>query len=130
MSYWSSKFTRKFVKRSLGGEVYAYSEMADHVSLLREFYAHFLDLPLGLVGSEDCERPFTHLKNKKIITEKSRVRHFLATQQASETKGPGNVFWLPGLRNPADGLSKTESDMAPLFVSWNLGRIILGRCVS
>ena len=32
---WASKFTRKLVKSSLGGEVYAFSEMLDHMSLLR-----------------------------------------------------------------------------------------------
>ena len=37
----ASKFTRKLVKSSLGGEVYGLSEMVEHMSALREFYAPF-----------------------------------------------------------------------------------------
>ena len=32
---WTSKFTRKLVKSSLGGEVYTFSEMIHHMALLR-----------------------------------------------------------------------------------------------
>ena len=38
---WSSKFTRKPVGSSLGGELYALSAMADHMSLLRHYYGAF-----------------------------------------------------------------------------------------
>ena len=37
----ASKFTRKLMKSSLGGEVYAFSEMLGHMSVLRKFYGHF-----------------------------------------------------------------------------------------
>ena len=67
---WASKFTRKLVKSSLGGEVYAFSEMLDHVALLREIYAPFSHISPGLVGMEDCESLFAHLKNRKMVTEK------------------------------------------------------------
>ena len=33
----TSKFTRKMVKSSLGGEIYALSEMVDHMLLLKDF---------------------------------------------------------------------------------------------
>ena len=49
------KFTRKLVKNSLGGEAYAFSETFEHMSMLREFYAHFIDLPPGMGGLEDCD---------------------------------------------------------------------------
>ena len=78
---WTSKFTRKLVKSSLGGEVYASSEMIDHMALLREFYAPFSHISPGLVGMEDCESLFTHLEKKKTVTEKYLVRHFLSIQQ-------------------------------------------------
>ena len=77
---WTSNFTRKLVESSQGGEVYAFSEMIDHMALLREFYAPFSLMPPGLVGMEDCESLFTHLKNKKMVTEKYLVRHFLSIQ--------------------------------------------------
>ena len=54
------------MESSLGGEVYASSEMLDHMSILREFYGHFTGLYPGLAGLEDCESLFTHLKKCKI----------------------------------------------------------------
>ena len=47
---WTSEFARKLVQSSLGGEVYALREMADHMPMLREFYAHSLDLAPGMLG--------------------------------------------------------------------------------
>ena len=55
----------------------AFSEMLDHMTLLKEFYSPFSRISPGLVGMEDCESLFTHLKNRKMITEKYLVRHFL-----------------------------------------------------
>ena len=66
-----------------------------------------------LAGLKDCETLFTHLQNKKLIAGKFPVRHFLATQQAIGLEELGNVYWLPGLGNPADGLTKIKSDLAP-----------------
>ena len=77
----TSKFTRKLVKSSLVGEVCAFSEMMEHMALLREFYAPFAGVSPGMVGRKDCESLFTHLKNRKLITEKYVVRHFLSSQQ-------------------------------------------------
>ena len=61
--------------------MYAFSEMIDHMALLREFYAPFSRISPGMVGMEDCESLFAHLKNRKMITEKYLVRHFLSIQQ-------------------------------------------------
>ena len=58
------KYTRKLVGSSLRvGEVHAFSETVDHMSMFRGFYVHFMDLSPGVVGFEDCERPFTPLKD-------------------------------------------------------------------
>ena len=75
---WTWKCTRKLVASSLGGAVCAFGEMADHMSTLRAFHAHFPGLPPGTAGLADCESLFAHLKNKKISTQKFLVRHFLA----------------------------------------------------
>ena len=56
----TSTFTRKMVKSSLGGEVYAPSEMVDHMTLIRDFYRTFESLGPGIVGLEDCGILFTH----------------------------------------------------------------------
>ena len=68
---------RQAGKRSLGGEVYAVSEMIDHRSLLREFREHFFGLAPGMVGLGGCESSITHLKNEKTLTEKFLARYFL-----------------------------------------------------
>ena len=112
---WTSKFTRKLVKSSLGGEVYAFSEMLDHMSMLREFYGHFAGMSPGLVGLEDWGSLFTHLKNSKMIAEKLLARHFLSIQQALEEQELDNVYWIPGRENPADGLTKLHSEILPLL---------------
>ena len=52
---WTSKFTRKLVKSSLGAEAYASSKIMDRAALLRELLTPFADFPSGMVGMEDCE---------------------------------------------------------------------------
>ena len=112
---WTSKSNRKMVKSSLGGESYAFSGIMDHMSTLREFYGRFLDIRPRMVGFEDCESLFTHRKNKEVITEKFPIRHFLAIRQALGLKELGNVYWLPGLGSPADGLTGKKRDLGPLL---------------
>ena len=112
---WTSKFARRLVKRSLGGGVYAFSEMVDHMSMFRELYGHLLDLYPGMFGLEDCESLFTRLDNRKVITENILVRHFLAIQQAIDLKKLGNVYWLSCLVIPAGRLTKLKSDLVPLL---------------
>ena len=48
------KSTRKLVKSSLGGKVYARREMLDHGSLSLEFFAPFVDFSPGISGRGDC----------------------------------------------------------------------------
>ena len=87
--------------------------MLDHVSMLREFCAHFIDPAPVMAGLEDCESLFTHHRNKKLVAEKFLVRPSSAIQQALEMEESGHVYWVPDLENPADGLMKTRSDVAP-----------------
>ena len=72
---WAPMFTRILVKGSLGGEVYAFSEMMGHVALLRDFYAPLAHVSLGMVGLEDCGSPLTHPRNKRAIPGKVLARH-------------------------------------------------------
>ena len=57
-------------KGSLGGEVYALREMVDHTLLLKDFCGSFEAVNPGLVGLEDCESLFTHLKTQEMVAEK------------------------------------------------------------
>ena len=82
--------------------------------MLREFYGNFAGSKPGLIGLEDCESLFTHLKESKSITEKFLVRHLMSIQRALVEKELNNVFWIPGKENPADGLTKLRSDILPL----------------
>ena len=43
------------VRSSLRGKVYALSEVAKHISLLKDFYGPFASLGPGMVGLEDKE---------------------------------------------------------------------------
>ena len=95
------------------GEVYAFSEIIDYMELLREFYAP------GMAGKEECGSLFTHLRNRKLLTEKYLVRHFLSIQQLIEDGDLDNVYWLPGVENPADGLTKLKSETGPIQVVFN-----------
>ena len=74
-----------------------------------------------LVGMEDCESLPTYLKNRKMITEKYLVRHFLSIQQLLEDGELENVYWLPGVGNPADGLTKLRSEMGPIMTLLETG---------
>ena len=65
----TAKFATKLAERSLGGEVCALSDMIDHTSLSRDFYAPPEGLGLDMVGLEDCESLSAYLKTTKTIAE-------------------------------------------------------------
>ena len=109
----ASKFARKMVKSSVGREVYALSEMVDHMLLLEDFRGPFGRINPGEVGLEDCESLFTHLKTKKMAADKYLLRHLSRIQQASEEGYLTNPYWPQGTENPAAGLTKVRRDMAP-----------------
>ena len=49
-----------------------------------------------------------------MIAGKCFVRHFLGIRRILENGALGNVYCLPGLAGPADGMTKVESDTIPL----------------
>ena len=102
-------------RAACGGEIHAFSGMIDHMAPLREFYVPFSRRPPGLVGMEDCESLFTHLKRRKMITEKYVVRHVLSIQQFIGEGELDSAYWLPGTKNPADGLTEIKSEMGPIL---------------
>ena len=70
------KFTRKRVKSSLGGDVYAPCGMLDHVALMRGFREPFLGRSPVMIGSEECGSLFDHVKTNQAITEKNSAPRF------------------------------------------------------
>ena len=95
--------------------------------MLREFFGHLLDCRCflnfpGMAGLENCGALLTHLKSKRGVAEKCPVRHFVIAQQAFELKQSGDVYRLPGVGNPADGLTKIKSGLVSLLClleSWS-----------
>ena len=62
--HWTSQFARKLVKSRLSGEVYAFSDMLDHGSTLRESYGHFADPYSGMAGL-GVARAFLRISKRK-----------------------------------------------------------------
>ena len=62
---WTSMFTRKLARSSLGRDMYASSEMVSHMALLKEFHSPLVDIPPGMAGMEDCASFLTHRKTEK-----------------------------------------------------------------
>ena len=112
---WTSKFTRKLAESSVGGAVYAFSEMIDHMALLRAFFSPFEELTSGMLGLEDCESLASHVKNREMIAGKNLSRHFLGIQQFSEDGELDDVCALPSTKNPADDLANIEGETAPIL---------------
>ena len=92
------------------------------MTLLREFYGQFSRISPGWVGMGGCGSLFTHLKNRKMVTEKYLVRHFLGIQQSLEEGELENAYWIPGTENPADGLTMLRSEMGPIMALLETGR--------
>ena len=109
-----SKFTRKLVKGSLGGEAYAVGGVTGHMATLREFFAPFADVPPGVAGSGDCESLSIHL-NRRMISGNYLARLFPSAETAILQGELTNSFWRPGQENPADGLTKSRYVLVPLL---------------
>ena len=112
---WTSKFTRKHVKSSLGGEIFALSEMWDHMEMIKDFYAPLGHAEIRSYGLIDCESLLSHLRTGRLGTEKFLTRHFRSIMDALESGALGNIAWIPGTENPADGLTKISSELGPLL---------------
>ena len=82
---WTSDFTRKLEKGSLGGEVYASSKTVGPAALKREFRHLFANLSPGVIDLEDYESLLTRLRKKETDAEKYRVRLFLSYKKPMTT---------------------------------------------
>ena len=86
----TSKFARKLVTGTLGSEVYALSEMVDHMVLLRVSYTPFLVLGPGMLGAGHCGSLSADLRSKKTAPGANPGQR--RTRQWNE-----RLFHFPGL---------------------------------
>ena len=82
---------------------------------------------LGSYGLIDCESSLSRLRTGRIGTEKFLTRHFRIILDAMAGGDLGNVAWIPGAENPADGLTKATSDRGPLLQLLGTGLFPLER---
>ena len=132
---WPSKFTRKYVKSSLGGEIFALSDMRDHAEMIREFFTALGHEKIRSYGLIDCESLLPHLRTERLGTEKFGARQFRSILDALGSGDLGNVAWIPVTGNPADGVAIAEGELGPFFhlldtVAYRPGRLELLRGVS
>ena len=79
-----------------------------------------------MLGLEDCGSLLDNREKRGAIAEEYPARRFLGIQQTLEGGGLGNAYWIPGLENPAAGLTEVKSDFAPLLGLLGSGASCLG----
>ena len=55
-----------------------------------------------------------YLKKNKTMNEKFLIPQSPAVHRSLETERSDNAYWLRGVENPADGVTKVTSDIVPL----------------
>ena len=129
---WASKFTRKHVKSSPGGEIFALSEMRGNIEMIRELYSALGHEKLGSYRLLDCESLSPHLRTGRLGTEKishpgtEKIPHYRSILGARGGGDLGNVARIPGNENPADGLTKATSDRGQFSHSLGRGIFVWG----
>ena len=83
--------------------------------MISEFYMALGHEKLGPYGLIDCAGLLPHHRTGRLGPEKFPTRHFWSTLDAMEGGDLGNVEWIPGNENPADGLTTATSGRGPCF---------------
>ena len=83
--------------------------------MIRGRYAALEHEKIGLSGLIDCESLLPHLRTGRSGTEKFLTRHFGSILDALEGGDLGDVAWIPGTEDPADGLTRATIDCCPLY---------------
>ena len=108
----TSKFARRLVVRSLGGEVRAFSDMIDHMSPLRDACEPLVSLSPAMVAFEYCGSLFAHMKNEEAATGK-----YLARSRGYSTVvgncGIGQCVLASGLQEPGGWLDHVKRRNGP-----------------
>ena len=83
--------------------------------MIRDFDGPLGHAKIRAYGLIDCESLLPHLRTGRLGAEKFLTRHFRSIMDAVESGDLGNVAWIPGTENPADGLTKISSELGPLL---------------
>ena len=87
--HWASKFTRKLARSSLGGEVYAFGEMLDHMAMLRGFVR-------GYGGSGGLRKPVYASRNELSGRGEISGAPFFGHSAGDRTSRTGHCVLDPG----------------------------------
>ena len=63
----------------------------------------------------DCGRLLSHLRTGRLGAEKFLARHPGGLLGAVDYEDLRSVAWIPGMENPADGLTEGKSETGPLL---------------
>ena len=63
----------------------------------------------------DCGRLLSHLRTGRLGAEKFLARRSGGLLGAVDYEHLGSVAWIPGMENPADGLTEGKSETGPLL---------------
>ena len=109
------------------GEIFALSEMWGHMEMIREFFMALGHEKLGSYELIDCESLLSHRRTGRLGAGEVLTRHFRSIADAMGSGDLGNVAWILGNENPADGLTQATSDRGPLFHLLDTGMYRPGR---
>ena len=87
--------------------------LARRMAPLRELRPPVADISPGMAGIGECERLFSRLENKKMVTEEYLVRHFLGIQQVLGQRGLDNAYWLHGVGKPSEWNGESRERFDP-----------------
>ena len=81
--------------------------------MLSEFFVAPGHAKIRSYGLIDCGSLLSHLRTGRHGAEKFLTRHCRSIMDAMESGDLGNVAWVPGTENPADGLTKISGEIGP-----------------
>ena len=84
------------------------------MEMIKDFYGPLGHAKIRAYGIIDCESLLSHLRTGRLGTGKFLTRHFRSIMDALDGGDLGNVAWIPGTENPADGLTKISCELGPL----------------
>ena len=100
--------------------------MWDHVDVLGEFCVALGHEKIRSYGLIDCESLLSLLRSGRLGAGGFLTRRFRSIMRALVSGDLGDVAWIPGSENSADGLTKVKSEIGPLLNRLGTGAYLPG----